>query len=242
VPYQRTAVVERQLAEALAMDAPQLVQCAQVRDTSHAAFLDEEALVALIRFFQAEGDGRLVDDLARALLERATGFIRARLHGLRDAALEEQAYLDVVADLFDQVLDLGSDRGDFFQVRFWVALRTLAIGVARKYVTRQRRDRQTQSLDAPVGGGAEGEDGPMIDLPDPAIPVDRRLAYREALHLIPEPQRIAFIMRYYEDWPIEDRDPTVPTISRHFNRSSRMIRYWLKEAEAILERWREEGR
>lgn len=48
-------------------------------------------------------------------------------------------------------------------------------------------------------------------------------------------------MRFSEDWPIEDRDPMVPTISRHFNHSSRMIRYWLKEAEAALERWREEG-
>lgn len=241
VPYRRTEAVERQLAEVAGLESAHLVERARVRDTADARFLDEEALVALLRVAQARGDGGLADDLTRVLLHRITGFIHARLQGLGAADVVEQASLDVVAELFEQILDLTTDRGDYFQVRFWVALRVLAIGVARKYITRLRRDRQTLSLDVPHGADADGEDRPVIDPPDPTIPVDRRLAYREALHLIPDPQRTAFIMRYYEDWPVEDRDPSVPTISRHFNRSSRMIRYWLKEAEEILERWREEG-
>jgi len=47
-----------------------------------------------------------------------------------------------------------------------------------------------------------------------------------------------FVLRHYEGWPIEDKDPSVPTISRHFQRTPRTIRNWMREAENVLAAWR----
>ncbi len=66
------------------------------------------------------------------------------------------------------------------------------------------------------------------------------LLYREALALLDEPMRTAFVLRHYEGWPIEDRDETVPTISRYFNKTPRTIRNWMTTAEQALAAWRGE--
>ena len=42
-----------------------------------------------------------------------------------------------------------------------------------------------------------------------------------------------------EGWPVEDRDPNVPTISRYFGKTSRTIRNWLAQAEERLAAWRD---
>ena len=64
---------------------------------------------------------------------------------------------------------------------------------------------------------------------------------KQALGTIKEPFRTAFILRYFEDWPIESNDPDQPTISKFFGKTSRTIRYWLQKAETALEKWRGEN-
>ena len=63
-----------------------------------------------------------------------------------------------------------------------------------------------------------------------------------ALSQLEEPIRSAYLLRYLEDWPIEDKDPAVQTISRHFGKTPRTIRNWLSKADEILEAWRGEQR
>jgi len=65
---------------------------------------------------------------------------------------------------------------------------------------------------------------------------------RDALSRIDEPFRSAFLLRHYFDWPVEDQDPAVRTISRHFGKDPRTIRNWLKKAEESLQTWRGEQR
>lgn len=78
------------------------------------------------------------------------------------------------------------------------------------------------------------------DVTEPAITTERLVLLGDGLRALSEPYRAAFILRYYAGWPIQDRDPTVPTISRHFGKDPRTIRNWLAKAEEELERWRGE--
>jgi hypothetical protein len=70
-------------------------------------------------------------------------------------------------------------------------------------------------------------------------PVDTQLLNDEALSLIEPNLREAFVLKA-EGWPIEDSDPNVVTISKHFGKTSRTIRYWITEAEKKLAAWRDE--
>ncbi|HEY2593923.1 MAG TPA: hypothetical protein VGK33_08485, partial [Chloroflexota bacterium] len=69
-------------------------------------------------------------------------------------------------------------------------------------------------------------------------PVDTGLMTEEALRVLEPNERIAFILKA-EGWPIEDDDPSVMTISKYFNRTSRAIRYWIAKAEEKLAKWRD---
>ena len=66
-----------------------------------------------------------------------------------------------------------------------------------------------------------------------------RYLYREGLRILPEHQRVAYVLRYYEGWQIESDDPDEPTISGYFKRTPRMIRNWFEQAEKTLHRWSE---
>ena len=68
---------------------------------------------------------------------------------------------------------------------------------------------------------------------------DTQLLTDEALALLEPNVRTAFLLRA-EGWPVEDRDPSVPTISRLFGKTSRTIRYWLAQADEQLAAWRAE--
>ena len=70
-------------------------------------------------------------------------------------------------------------------------------------------------------------------------PVDTQLLNDEALSLLEPNLREAFVLKV-EGCPIEDRDPNVMTISKHFGKTSRTIRNWIAEAEKQLAAWRDE--
>ena len=48
----------------------------------------------------------------------------------------------------------------------------------------------------------------------------------------------AFLLAHVEELPIESKDPTIMTVSRALNKSGRMIRNYLAEAERVLAEWR----
>ena len=69
-----------------------------------------------------------------------------------------------------------------------------------------------------------------------------RVLIKAALHQLEEPIRSAYLLRHHQGWPIEDKDPNVRTISRHFGKTPRTIRNWLSRADELLEAWRGEQR
>lgn len=240
--YERLPQILRQIETALAMDDPSLLRAAQIRDYHDPAFLSEECLVYLIRRYRQEQEQDLVNVLSEALCNRCAKQVNERLQGL-DPSLVDDAFQDVMKNLFDRILDLKTDRGDFLQVRFWIVLKRLTITVFQTYV---RVDNHAAD-EVPLSSLA-GDDGPDDDhsvhtsapaFPDPSPSAEEVFLLREGLHAIPEPYRTAFVLHMYHEWQIESNDPTVMTLSRRFQKTPRTISNWLKRAEEALALWRQ---
>ena len=247
--YRREPDVEQQICAAQALSAPALWARSAISDRTSADYLKEECLVYLIRHHNAAGETRLVSDLSEVLLRRCATVVEGHLRSLGPEATQT-GHDDVVERLFGLIVDQASDRGDFLQVRFWPVVEKLAVRAFNQQLTQHKRAQATLPLSSVAGydHDAGEEDGQIVhahgdaELASPAsdLTVVRDDLIRHALSRIEEPFRSAYILRHYFDWPVEDQDPTVRTISSHFGKVPRTIGNWLKKAEEALEKWRGE--
>ncbi len=222
----------------------------KIRDFRSPHHLGEECLVYLIREYKRSGNKQVETALIQALVRRFAKQLNDKLQGL-GPELVEQAYQDVVSDLFTYILDLNSDAGDFSQVRFWVFFKARQVNVFNTYDRQIKEAQNTVPWDKVAGydDGGEGDESEYVQPTERISPVQPEVPqitpemwdkYREGLNSLPEPQRTAFVLRHWGNWEIESKDPTVPTLSDYFNRSPRTIYYWLEQAEQALENWRGE--
>ena len=241
--YQCTAAVHVQIEAGLTLTSSQLVERARIADHHSPDYFREECLVYLIREFRRRGDERIVNDLSEILISRCRNMIYGRLQALGLKSIDD-ASSDVILDLFAPIVDLRSDRGDFLQVRFGLALQKLIIGVYNLHVRRIKATQNTVPLSSIAGYESEGDDDvrnsvPLNDVADLSISMEQRMLYQEGLSSLKEPYRTAFILRHYEGWQIDAKDSSVPTLSRYFKKSRRTLQTWLTHAEEMLEHWRE---
>jgi hypothetical protein len=226
--YQRTAIVHSQIETALTLTFSQLVGRARIAERHSPDYFQDECLVYLIREFHRRGDERIVNVLSGILISRCKNMIYGRLQALGQRFVDD-AFNDVILDLFSPILDVGSDRGDFLQVRFGRVLQRLIIGVYNRYVRGMKKESEnTVPLSSTVGSESEGDDDirnsvQLDDIADPTSTMEQHLLYQEGLNMLVEPYRTAFILRYYEGWQIDAKDPSVPTLSRFFNKSPRTL-------------------
>lgn len=239
--YRRSEQVELHIQGLVRLLDNDLVARARNQDKDSLDYLQEETLVYWIREYFHRGDSGRAGDLAEILLERSVKLIHSKLGRLGpDRAL--QAKHDVISDLFKDIFDLESDRSDFLQVRFWLTLERRIINVFKQYI---RDDNRAVPLSVPGEDDEIDEDDISKDLEirEPTLTssiVEQREVIRDALASIDEPFRTAFVLYYYEDWPIESKDAGVLTISRYFKKTPRTIQNWLKRAEQALSEWRNE--
>lgn len=242
--YQRLAVVDRQIEDAVGLNDEELRSRLAVRDEESPAFLKEESLVYVIRHHHATGNRKCVNDLTECLLKRCATWINGKLRGLR-TDLREDGYAAVVAEVFTRILDLDSDRGDFLQVRFWKGIERITVDVFRKQIrqfdTESSGDYDQVTLDELTQQGAVAVPTASAGRSVASEAIDNVLI-EAALNQLEEPIRSAYLLRHLEDWPIEDKNPAVQTISRHFGKTPRTIRNWLSKADEILEARRGEQR
>jgi hypothetical protein len=238
VPYRRDASVEQQILSALSLPTDDLLSRAQITDKSDAHYLQEEALAYLVRRAYRVRDDLLVNGLSDILAQRSTRYLKSVLRNLRPDPLED-AVAEAMADLAERLFELeGNDRGDFLQVRFWVVVKRFAKTAFKQ--ARRDSDEELLAID-PTGAGPDDDAvKDFVQVEDRmATALDTQLLTDEALALLEPNMREAFLLRA-DGWPIEDQDPTVPTISRHFGKTSRTIRYWLAEADKRLAAWQRE--
>lgn len=242
--YRRSEEVDQQIRSALSMTPEALVGRAHIANKDSPDYLKEECLVYLIRESHRSGQRVMVNALAEILIERCASHIDVKLRTLRPEVAEE-AFQDVISSMFDVILDLNSDRGDFLQVRFWRNLELRIINAFNRSVGQQRRAAKNVPLSSLTGQEIAPSDDESLstssqELRDTTLTADELALCKDALNTVDEPYRTAFILHHYHGWPIESIDSTALTISRYFNKTPRTIRNWLAKAEGALLNWRNE--
>ncbi len=242
--YRRSEEVDQQIRSALGMAPDALVERARIDDKDNPDYLQEESLVYLIRESHRRGQQAMVNALAEILIERCASYIDVKLRSLGPEVTED-AFQDVISSMFDVILDLNSDRGDFLQVRFWRNLELRIINTFNRSVGQQRRAAKNVPLSSLAGQEIAPSDDESIstssqEFRDTALTADELALCQDALNTVDEPYRTAFILHHYHGWPIESIDSTALTISRYFNKTPRTIRNWLAKAEGALLNWRNE--
>lgn len=242
--YTRTEVVEQQIRSALVMTPDALLQRLRVSDSDTQApdYIQEEALVYLIQDAFATGQEGLANDLWTVLLKRCAAFLYAKFRSLGTETAKDAQQV-AVEKLLVAIIDLEHGRGDFYQVRFWLGLKKLAITTFETYHDAAEREVPASSLvreDAEEdadGSEALDEDHLILGHTRFVSPEDHAMI-SDALAHIPPHCRDAFVLRHYHNWQIESKDPAEPSISEALGKTPRTIRNWLKTAEEAVASWR----
>ena len=161
--YRRLEKVEQQIAGAMMLDGPAIVERAQQRDQDAADFLAPEALVYFIRDAIVNGEERTRDGLIRELLERCIPYFRGRFRGFSREDREDlqgEVLRMIVENLFSP-----DDRSDFMQVRFWTYLKRRCIDASGATF---RHTEDTESLEtgffrrSRIGGEDQARSGSRL--------------------------------------------------------------------------------
>ncbi len=240
--YRRNEEVEAQIVEAMHLERSDLIERISIVDFKEPGFFQEECLVYLVRRFLREGD----DDLVSALLNRLGMRVSKKVNNLISKHLRHH-YVDecfdaVIHEVTCRLIDTETDRDDFAQVCFWLWLDGRTFNVLRRHLKLQKEGNITDTLnDVGEADDDETERGRKIEpLKDKSPLPDLQAMGAEAYKLLErltQKERTAFLLRHYDEWEIENKDPSVMTISRFFERTPRTIRNWLNSAEEKLQKW-----
>jgi hypothetical protein len=236
-PYQRRLDVEAEIAAALARSPrewPTLIESQ--------AGISNEALVFLAkRAAKIDRDlcGRLIHELSGRLVKIATRWAQGF-----DPMTMDEIVLNVEIQIVELVLtETPSRRSDFLEVAFGTAVERRTINAvekwkkspeARRETSRNISDDDTDSendmeLIADTGAGPEEILARLDDERHRTELIRRaRAAVKDTRHVE------AVILRYVHGWPITDKDPTKPSLERHFEKSGRQIQNWIKSALKMM--------
>ena len=248
VLYQRDAAVERQIQSAIILKDEQIIANARIRDKQAEEYLQEEAIVYLFKMSKQEENENLYNALSTVLLERIGHQVKFYFRSFYQG-LKEDAYNEFLARLFQQILR-ADVKGDFLQVKFWLAVNGLAVTVFRRFQSREQRERKLLdpgefSAREANDEGEEDTDDDFVE-PERLIPGENRWSSIEQWSLIEEAMqnldgdvRKAYFLHHFLGWQIETIDPNESSVSDHFGKTPKTIRNWLHKADAALEKkWR----
>lgn len=237
--YKREPRVEKQLAKLASMSAAQRKVVLGLKDPSLAGeSLYEETLVVsareLVRAEKLDEAWNIVEALSRRAAAKIASTIR--LWRLRGDDADEFAS-EALTSMYDSVLSVRP-ADQFWEIRFWICL-------DRKLITMMKKRRR--QLDAQSGLSATDEaNEPQLWAHETAAsaiswggdPV-KKVVIDEALAILPDKQRTAFLLHYFAGMPEESTDPGVASVARSMNVTGRSVRNYLKRAEELLKSWRD---
>jgi hypothetical protein len=229
-PYERLPEIQREIEIALGLEPEAML--------ANANQLSDETLVYLIRDRRGAQDWSRAEKLSRLLVERSSRVILSTL-GALPQDLREDAVSTVLEQLFEGIVALDDDRGDFYQVRFGLALGRLATTAFKQCVLTIAHRRKQQHVDHDVDAEwADSQKSPFNPRRWPGDAVEFADALNGLEAIKDERHRKAFAFHATHEMPIQSDDPTTMTISRYFGVAPRTIANWLALAEADLKRWR----
>ena len=234
-PYQRRADVEAEILRA--RNCP-LAEWAGMAESRGDARLSNEALVFLIRQIRS-GDRDLLGRLVHELGMRTVRIAERWAQGFDRDTLDEIVWT-VEEEIVDLVLaEIPSRQSDFLEVAFGKAVERRTINAV------QKRRHSPQPLRHILAANPHEEtepERPTEQVPDERPGPEEIVAQLEneaqrpelitkAHAAVKDPRHIeAVILRYVYNWPMVDKDPNKPTLTRHFGKSARQIQNWLADA------------
>jgi DNA-directed RNA polymerase specialized sigma24 family protein len=235
--YVRSLEVETEITSALQMDWRSLSTRIEISDSNAPDFLQEESLVYFIREALHQKQYQAFRNIFKALHTRCVKYVHSHLSSFPPHRIDD-AFQNVISYVVSKIMDLEDDSGDFFQVRFWLALKRAMLTEYGKQVKEIEVEEDCIRIDQQLEGD-EGDE-PSFEIADTSLSQEDLALIKSGLSVLTEPYKTAFLLRYYNGWPIRSNDPTEITISSHFNKTPRTVQNWLDTAEGELVKWREE--
>jgi len=234
-PYLRHADVEAEILRARSRPPAEWVTLAERRGEER---LPNEALVFLVRQIR-KGDRDLFGRLVHELGERTVRIAERWAQGFDRDTLDEIVWT-VEKEIVDLVLaETPSRQSDFLEVAFGKAVERRTINAVEK---RKHSPLPVRQIAAPISNEeteperpaelvADERPGPEEIVAQFEDEAHRPELIRKARAAVKDPRHIeAVILRYVYNWPMVDKDPNKPTLTRHFGKSARQIQNWLADA------------
>ncbi|ACT58373.1 RNA polymerase sigma factor [Hirschia baltica] len=239
--YTRDPKIEERLSELSGVARDALIECALVSKKTDPKYVPSECLVYFIRKSWDDNTEAWFERLYKILAERVLRALpREGVSGGKTASLTNQTIRDRVWGRFVELLSLdrtsGSDKLDYFEVRFDGALASLRRDAQEQAWREENRsapleyDTETGELSEEVERAAGSFDlSEALEIDDP----DYRSRWEAAIDTLPRRQmRIIQMLR--EGIPIDSKDPNIFTIAKALGKSEKTIRTHRDKAFAAL--------
>lgn len=225
----REPSVEAQIVRLIACPSAEFWRQVRLSDHHAADFVAPEALVYLLRERFRNGDQETAWKLAELLIERNARFVYQLVACWKQLTpyQSEDCLRDIQTRMLHDLFDLG--RGaEFWEVRFYVCLKRRAQNIIEKY----RMMARTEVILDPLDDGEGHATDRLETIAGPeTMTAEVRAQLREALSLLTEQERTAFVLTHYEGWSQDQ-------IAQRLGVVDRTVRNLLTRAEGKLASWR----
>lgn len=222
--YSRPRLVKENIESAIGLGIEAIKARLKEGNPDSESYLRSECLVYLFREARSRRDDAMANLLAMALLTRCEAILRSKLTNVSKRLNEE-----ILADFAVLLANDGSNKLDYYEIRFNHAFRAHRLEMVRTEVNRCKKV-GTYKLEA---NADSDEDGFQTDEPSCNPIVCDELIRNELLEQLPPEIRKAIVLREM-GYPIESNDSTEDTVATLCGVSERTIHNWIKKAQAIL--------
>lgn len=221
--------VEQQVLRLLGSDSRAVWGQVLQKDRSASDWIQEEALVCLLRIRLRNEERQEAWRIAEVLMERVGGFLSRQIsvwhlatHHVEECIRDVQDTL--LLDLFQE-----GEKAEFYEVRFWLCLKRRFLNTVQKY--RRITEAEVHPNDFATSEG-EGEDA-LLRMPDlKTLSAQTQIEIEEGLAQLKTQERVAFVLYHFEDWSQQE-------IANRLGVSERTVRNLLTRAEKRLVEWRQ---
>lgn len=226
--YQRFPAVEKQINEVLQLSEKEFLQRLAINNRESDGFLQEETLVCLLSLAHSENLS-IENQLAERLFALCEKRIRTKLKNQSYSQnFIDEVFGDLRAQMLQQILNRTHESYDFWEARFYKALKSLIYTYLRKHSQNERSTKLFGELFDESEGEFENRLASETDLADE---VEIKETNRKILGQMPKDLRIIFLL-YYRD------GETQKTIAETLGITDRTVRNKLDRISDFLNKWR----
>ncbi len=228
--YKRPPAVEKQILEVMILEPDQVLERAQVPRGSP-GYLREEVLVFMFQQYQQTGQAEAWNDMAQQLLKRCSAWLKKKLKN--DKGIAPQVAGDVIEQTFTLMMETENRVADILQVSFLTYL-------SRRYKDAKKKEIRKLSplreLVEPDGFDKDDKSSNFLKVSyTDILTIENHVVLRESLVAIrDQSHRDVYMLRHAFGMPIESKDPEKMTLAKLFDKSGRMIRYMLANAQSDI--------